>query len=408
MALITGLLLVLSLMALGSFAINTTVVHQDISANLKATKQEFFLAEAGLQHAQWFLANNINKWASYNYATATPLLDSVSCRRLALNQDHTPKVTDCATAPLATDMVIGTYTVTIQNAGGVGGGSRRVLSTGSISSQGQTVLEALFGNNASYPCVICSKGNVTLTGTSTTDSFDSTLGAYASQPQGNEGSVDADGNVVLNGGGVVVHGNAAAGGTVSGSGTVTGASTNGAPLQYFPPVVACGSYSSGSGISISGGSASYNATTGDLTSAGSGKATVTLASGTYCLHSVQLNAQSVLQVNITGGPVRLYLTADSNLGGQAIENDTGAAENFQIFSSLASATQGITLAGGPAAAVAVYAPNAQVQLSGGSNLYGSIVGGSVTLNGNTNFHYDKALTHLPNAGLGLVAWRQVF
>ena len=54
-ALITGLLILMSLTAIGLFATNATIVHQDISANLKASKQGFYLAEAGLQHARLFL-----------------------------------------------------------------------------------------------------------------------------------------------------------------------------------------------------------------------------------------------------------------------------------------------------------------------------------------------------------------
>src|SRR5712692_5099535 len=113
-ALITALLILMSLTAIGVFAINATMANQDIAANLKASKQEFYLAEAGLQHAQWFLAKNITNWSTYAYATAQTL---ISCSRLSLKQDNAPQIADCGTTPSATDTVIGTYTVTIQNAG---------------------------------------------------------------------------------------------------------------------------------------------------------------------------------------------------------------------------------------------------------------------------------------------------
>ena len=38
-ALITGLLILMGLTAIGLFATNATIVHQDISASLKASKQ---------------------------------------------------------------------------------------------------------------------------------------------------------------------------------------------------------------------------------------------------------------------------------------------------------------------------------------------------------------------------------
>src|SRR6266704_4247322 len=72
-ALITGLLILMSLTAIGLFATNATIVHQDISANLKASKQGFYLAEAGIQHASRFLAKNSSQWPTYAYTTAQPL-----------------------------------------------------------------------------------------------------------------------------------------------------------------------------------------------------------------------------------------------------------------------------------------------------------------------------------------------
>jgi Tfp pilus assembly protein PilX len=404
-ALITALLILMSLTAIGSFTINASMVNQDISANFKAAKQEFYLAEAGIQHTQWFLAQHMTNWSTYGYATAQTL---ISCTRLSLQQDSTPRIAGCGTTPVATDTVLGTYTVTIQSAGGVGGGSRKVISTGSTSSQGQAVLEALFANNPAYPCVVCSGSDFTLTGNSSTDSYDSTLGSYASQTHGNEGSIAANGNVTVTGS-TVVHGNATAGGTVSGSGTITGTITNHADPQYFPPVPVCGPpYSSSAGMTLI--NATYDQNTGDLIGSGAAVVTLTAGPGTekFCLHSIQLTSTSQLIVAAADGPVLLYLTADSDLGGHAIDNLTGKATDFRIYSSLSSATQGIVLAGGPTATAAVYAPNALVKFAGGSDFYGSMVGRSVTINGNTNFHYDKALTHLPNAGLGLVAWRQIF
>ena len=50
-ALVTALLILMSLTTIGLFATNTTIVHQDISANLKASKQGFYLAEAGMVEA---------------------------------------------------------------------------------------------------------------------------------------------------------------------------------------------------------------------------------------------------------------------------------------------------------------------------------------------------------------------
>src|SRR5262245_54768877 len=169
-ALVTGLIVLTGLTVIGIFAINAAIVNQDVSANLKAAKQGFYLAEAGIQHASRFLAKNSHQWGTYAYTTAQPLL----------------------LTPPASLSDIGTYTITIQNAGGV---SRRVQATGTSAAKGQAVIEALFGNNPSYPCAFCSQGNITVRGGGITDSFDSGAAPYTPATAGHHGNVVANGNV---------------------------------------------------------------------------------------------------------------------------------------------------------------------------------------------------------------------
>jgi hypothetical protein len=104
----------------------------------------------------------------------------------------------------------------------------------------------------------------------------------------------------------------------------------------------------------------------------------------------------------------IYVTADSTFSGNGIVNTTHIAGNLRIFSSLSSSNQGITLAGGSAAYAAVYAPNAYVKFTGGSDFFGSAVGYGIDDTGGTNIHYDEALNGLANGGLALLTWRQVF
>ena len=49
MALITGLVILVLLTAIGTYAINLTQIDQTLSANLKASKQAFYLADAGIE-----------------------------------------------------------------------------------------------------------------------------------------------------------------------------------------------------------------------------------------------------------------------------------------------------------------------------------------------------------------------
>ena len=54
-ALVTGLVIMVLLTAIGTYAIHLTEIDNTLSGNLKASKQAFYLAEAGLQHAKIFL-----------------------------------------------------------------------------------------------------------------------------------------------------------------------------------------------------------------------------------------------------------------------------------------------------------------------------------------------------------------
>src|SRR5262245_47309614 len=51
-ALITGLVIMVLLTAIGTYAINMTEIDQTISRNLKSSKQAFYLADAGLERGR--------------------------------------------------------------------------------------------------------------------------------------------------------------------------------------------------------------------------------------------------------------------------------------------------------------------------------------------------------------------
>ncbi len=391
-ALVTALLILMSLTAIGLFATNATIVHQDISANFKASKQGFYLAEAGIQHARLLLIQHSDNWSSYASTTAMPLIAATQFFDL------------------------GTYTVTVQDAGG---GGLRVRSTGNTSGQTSVVIEALLGHHPSlFPCAACASGTITLSGGSTTDSFDSSVSGYTGYnplTAGSHGHVrSSHGDISLSGDGTQVQGDATAGGSgtvsLSGGATVTGTTTHGAPPLTFPPVDTspCGSppdYSASDGIT--GGN--YNTSTGALTA--SGGATVILAPGTYCFSSVRLSGGSTLQVN---DAVKIYLDIKNSgdesdfVGGGSggVVNTTGKAENLQIFSL--SSSQEITLSGGSQAYMAVYAPNSPIKFSGESDFYGSVVGDTITDSSGTKMHYDVHLSGLGGAGVVMLTWRQVF
>ena len=89
-----------------------------------------------------------------------------------------------------------------------------------------------------------------------------------------------------------------------------------------------------------------------------------------------------------------------------VVNTTGKAENLQIFSI--SSTQEIKLQGGSQGYMAVYAPKSSIIFSGGSDIYGAVVGNTITDSGGAKVHYDVHLSSLGGAGVVMLAWRQVF
>ncbi|MBI2360485.1 MAG: hypothetical protein HYV04_16545 [Deltaproteobacteria bacterium] len=224
---------------------------------------------------------------------------------------------------------------------------------------------------------------------------------YTILTAGSEGDVLSNGNILLSAL-TRVKGNAIAGGSVLKIGaTVTGASVSGAPLRPYLPVSPCGPpYSSG--IGITGGI--YDPATGRLR--GAGAVPIVLASGTYCFSSIDLSG-SASALTVTG-PVRIFLTAHSLLTGGTVENATLVAENLKIFSSVSSVKEGLDIAGGPLAYMAVYAPNARVVVSGSGDLYGSVVGATVSATTGAKFHYDKRLKDNQDGGIVMVTWREVF
>lgn len=244
--------------------------------------------------------------------------------------------------------------------------------------------------------------SVSLSGGGLIDSYNSTGGYPATK--GSLAKVLSNGTITISGGPVVwgdvrstrvgvvlsggsqVTGNATAGTTVSLSGgsTVGGTVTNNslAPVMVLPAVTACGTYSSNSGIT---GTYTYSASTGNLTVSGGNIAT--LANGTYCFNNVTISGGAQLKVN---GLVVIKLTGSLNASGGSVTNTTTIPANLRILSSY-TGSNGVTLSGGSNAHLVVYAPRTNVTLSGGSPVFGTVVGKTLTLSASSMIHYDTTL-----------------
>lgn len=123
---------------------------------------------------------------------------------------------------------------------------------------------------------------------------------------------------------------------------------------------------------------------------GNGKI-LTLGAGTYIFDSMTVKGE----VKVTGAVV-IYFKCD--LATEAVTMNAGGLLNSVIpqkptnlimFLGPKCATAKFT--GGTNASYAVYGPDTDIQIQGGSDVFGAIVGKSVTAGGGVDIHYDRAL-----------------
>ena len=200
-------------------------------------------------------------------------------------------------------------------------------------------------------------------------------------------AVSSAGNVTLQSGSLVT-GDVLYANTLSNSATVQGSINHVTSTPFVLPVPgACGTYTAapGAGNQWITGAYTYSAAKGDLTVSGGG--TATLAAGNYCFHSVTVSGGSTLSVN---GAVSISVTGQFNTSGGSIQNTTNIPANLQVSSSY-TGNNGVTVSGGSGAFMSIYAPGTSVTVSGSSPFYGSLVGKTLTVSGNSQIHQDIGL-----------------
>ena len=58
-------------------------------------------------------------------------------------------------------------------------------------------------------------------------------------------------------------------------------------------------------------------------------------------------------------------------------------------------------------AAGIYAPQARMTLSGNNNFYGSATVESLTMTGNSGFHYDESMSILKGTGYRIDSWNEL-
>ena len=298
----------------------------------------------------------------------------------------------------------GTYTVTISNntVAGLGlpaeasattdtDGILLVTSTGTVNGTTRSVeVWTRRGTTSPYQYAVMVDTNMTFSGGGGgTDAYDSSVAAYDAATATSDADIGSNGNITLSGG--TIKGDAAAHGTVSDPSLVTGTSTNGAALVTLADVScptisypSAGSFTCGSGCT-------YNATTGALSVSGGHNVTLSYPTGgTYYFSSINLSGGSTLTMNTGGQHVDMYVSGQLTVSGGGVLN-TGAKPTELNIIGCGTNTTDWTLSGGSGAYYGVYAPNHKVTISGGGDIWGSIIGNILVASGGSAVHYDKAL-----------------
>jgi hypothetical protein len=122
-----------------------------------------------------------------------------------------------------------------------------------------------------------------------------------------------------------------------------------------------------------------------------GSKTYDMPPGTYYFNDFTLQGQSVLNIR---GPTTIYVVGNmTRAGGTHVNNNTQIPANLKIL--MTGGTANVTSNNGFHGVI--YAPQTAVTVDGDSDLYGAVVGRTLTITGSGSIHYDEAL------GLGEVS-----
>jgi hypothetical protein len=400
-ALVSVIMLVAFLIILGVFGTRSAQLETRIAGNDLRAQKALAVAEAGLGHGFALLKTSPgfdDELSGGGTGGALAALGSVTAI----------KGTQYRFRPYGGDdgyyvRVVDNYDETsgANNAATDNDGTVKIISRGQVQGA-QRIVEATVGSGSRFPDALFGKQYVNLVGNSSIDSFDSRNGPYDAATRGSNGDTRSNGAITLSGSSMIYGGAMSVTAINADAGAVTGAQVVPAPPLNLPSVPACGPpyYPSTVGITTTG-NASYNPATGELRAM---SGSITLAAGTYCFQSINLSGNSTLSVS---GPVSVFLTHASDIGGGGVLNPSGIAANFLLYSSCADSGDGLQLQGGASAYVAVYAPDTCMKFAGGPDLYGAVVAGCFSNVGAATIHYDESLRRLPLGEMRLSHWHEV-
>lgn len=297
----------------------------------------------------------------------------------------------------------------------------------------ESVVEKSSGGGSAFSFTIFGDEWATIAGGAQTDQYDSTVGDYASQATSTDakgtyaqkgGSVGSNGAITTNGTGVAIRGDATPGVsssvTINGNGTVAGATTPRSESLVLPPIDTTGILNATTGAPLAAAK-NYAAVTksGNASISAAGVVSVknggklTFPAGSYWVDSISISNGGSIVCN---GTVKLYVQSDINATGGSVVNSSASPGNLLIYglgdsNSCSGASIRVSSKNGLAAVV--YAPKADVEITGGGHFYGLAVGRTFKESGGAFMHADSSLTPLITGGgsgakvMKQISWRRL-
>lgn len=380
MILLTVSLIIMIITILGTVALIVTSTDLRIGSNYRLSRQAFYAAEAGAHSVL----------AAY-YTTPSKLSSKLSAAALGF------AVTEPGTANYASDKAFWITNITYDAAippSWVG-----IESHGTVIGTDSEASVILYIKPIYHPFMNGAFGtnSITFSGGGYFDSFDSRVAPWSLATHSTDGVVGtnatAAGSVKVSTnahiyGNVLIGPGGNPGTTVTGSSSITGTITAENSLKDLTPIVDPGG---GTNITITGNNQTLSTGTYRTASFSFGSGKVVNINGNVTLYVTgNSSVTGSGSFNITSGSsLKLIMSGNLNISSSANFNQTLKAENFLILGTASSTS--ISLGGSANVYAAVYAPSADLSYSGSSALYGSLTGKSVTVSGQGNIHYDKAL-----------------
>ncbi len=378
-ALLISLALLGMLTLVAIVAVDQANTDIDLSYNNMHAEQAFYVAEAGLDHAQSLIAAD-HSW-------------NAGLNDIAFNGGaYSVTVTDSSVNPALADSIVLTSTATL--------------------SSGKSTLEAVVMPERFYPYRygLYADKAISIDNSVGTDSYNSDSGSYASTVENLYGSVGANGTILIENNPTIagnVHSATAGGITITGSGTVLGDTSSTCKPKDYSQLVSADAFAwaetqNKAPLGMYGSFAYHNWSRNVYVAGGQ---TMTLQSGVYVFNNVTLDQSAQIKV-APGADVIIYMTGDMTMRNKSMINDGGKPASLQIYSSGDHFTMGQSAE----FTGTVVAPYVDFNLSNYADFYGAMMADRVDLSNNPGFHYDRSLGTIAMGYTGRivrVAWREM-